>query len=81
MKHIIHITTVLLSLLCMVIKSYAQPALKDNLYIHLDTSRISSGVLYDRVYPWAELDRFTVQDTVDYNFAKQAWYELYLATL
>lgn len=72
--------TVLLSLQSIVNNTYGQSALKDNLYIHLDTSRISSGVLYDRVYPWAELDRFTVQDTVDYNFAKQAWYELYLST-
>lgn len=51
----------------------------DSSYRYLDKSRIQTGALYDRVFPWADLVAYTASDTVDYQYVKQAWYELYLS--
>ena len=42
---------------------------------------MTTGVLYDRVYPWVDLN--VVKDStfqISYSFIKQAWLELYLAS-
>ena len=57
-------------------------SIQDSLYQHLDKEKIITGVLYDRVYPWAGLDIFVAEnakDTLDFSFVKQAWTELYLS--
>jgi len=54
---------------------------QDSLFQHLDKNKISTGVLYERVYPWADLNEdkdSTFQ--ISYSFIKQAWLELYLAS-
>lgn len=54
---------------------------QDSIFKNLDKSRISTGVLYDRVYPWAGLsDTADRNHPIDYNFARQAWLELELAS-
>lgn len=62
--------------------SLSYTALQDKAFMHLDKNRIPTGVLYDRVYPWADLVAFTNREnkTVDYAFVRQAWYELQLST-
>src|SRR5690554_3627754 len=54
---------------------------KDSLFQHLDKSKMTTGVLYDRVYPWVDLN--VAKDStfqISYSFIKQAWLELYLAS-
>ncbi|HZH88345.1 MAG TPA: hypothetical protein VFD78_04120 [Chitinophagaceae bacterium] len=54
---------------------------KDSLFQHLDKSKVTTGVLYDRVFPWVDLN--VVKDStfqISYSFIKQAWLELYLAS-
>lgn len=54
---------------------------KDALFQHLDKSKVTTGVLYDRVYPWVDLN--VAKDStfqISYPFIKQAWLELYLAS-
>src|SRR5690625_5026900 len=54
---------------------------KDSLFQYLDKSKVTTGVLYDRVYPWVDLN--VAKDStfqVSYSFIKQAWLELYLAS-
>ncbi|RQO31289.1 hypothetical protein DBR32_04795 [Taibaiella sp. KBW10] len=53
---------------------------QDSLFLHLDKTRIPSGVLYDRVFPWADLSLGRLPDLIDYAYTEQAWYELELAT-
>lgn len=61
--------------------SLSYTAQQDQAFIHLDKSRIATGALYDRVFPWADLTAFSSREdkNVDYAFARQAWYELQLA--
>jgi hypothetical protein len=40
---------------------------------------IPHGVLYDRVLPWASLDRSVSGDTVSTDLLAQAWHELDLS--
>src|SRR5690606_37709394 len=54
---------------------------KDSLFQYLDKSKVTTGVLYDRVYHWVDLN--VAKDStfqVSYSFIKQAWLELYLAS-
>src|SRR5690554_7747008 len=54
---------------------------KDALFQHLDKSKVTTGVLYDRVYPWVDLN--VAKDSTfqtSYPFIKQACLELYLAS-
>ena len=54
---------------------------KDSLFQHLYKSKVTTGVLYDRVYPWVDLN--VAKDStfqISYPFIKQAWLELYLAS-
>lgn len=54
---------------------------KVSLFQHLDKSKVTTGVLYDRVYPWVDLN--VAKDStfqISYPFIKQAWLELYLAS-
>ena len=58
-------------------KAQTHIAIQDSTLSHLNKSKITSGALYDRVYSWANLDTYN-NDTIYYNFVKQAWHELYL---
>ena len=60
------------------VKAQTHIAIQDSTLSHLNKSKITSGALYDRVYSWANLDTYN-NDTIDYNFVKQAWHELYLS--
>lgn len=58
-------------------------ALFDSYTSALDKSQIPTGILYDRVVPFANLPQFNPDhplDTSDYSHWKQAYYELYLST-
>lgn len=48
------------------------------MFIHLDKSGITTGILYDRVFPFANLPFFNVNqpDTIDVTFFIQAGSEL-----
>ncbi len=60
-------------------QTYTQ--MQDSLMLHLNKTLIPSGILYDRVYPWASLPHLDAStDTIDYSYVKQAWYELELAS-
>src|SRR5690625_1134804 len=54
---------------------------QDSLFQHLDKNKISTGVLYERVYPWAGLNEEKEEGfSLSFTFVKQAWLELYLAS-
>lgn len=53
---------------------------QDSLFQNLDKRKITTGVLYDRVFIWANVHLLEAGDTITYSFAQQAWHELYLAT-
>lgn len=53
----------------------------DSLFENLDKSKIETGILYDRVVPFAQLDQFNVKlDTANFKLFRQAWSELYNAS-
>ncbi|MGJ3234722.1 T9SS type A sorting domain-containing protein [Marivirga sp.] len=53
----------------------------DSLFENLDKSKIETGILYDRVVPFAQLDQFNAkQDTANFKLFRQAWSELYNAS-
>jgi hypothetical protein len=80
MKKILFSVALLLS----VLNSRAQQTytqVQDSLMQQLDKALIPTGILYDRVYPWASLTHINSGvDTLDYDYVKQAWYELELAS-
>ena len=46
--------------------------IQDSMYRHLDKSNVPTGVLYDRVYPWANLIENVAKvenDTIDFDDA------------
>jgi hypothetical protein len=53
----------------------------DSLFQNLNKSNITTGILYDRVYPYAMLHVFNTAyfDTSNMYHFKQAYYELYNA--
>ena len=52
-------------------QTYTQ--MQDSLMLHLNKTLIPSGILYDRVYPWASLPHLDAStDTIDYSYEKQA---------
>jgi len=51
----------------------------DSLFMHVDKSKVKTGILYDRVFPFARLDKFTSKDTTGYDHFRQAYSELYTA--
>lgn len=56
----------------------------DHFITPLDKSQFTTGVLYDRVYPFAQLHRFSSripQDTSSYRHFVQAYHEISLASL
>jgi len=57
---------------------YAEKA--DSLFANLDKSSVSTGILYDRAFPLSRFDLYnSANDTVDYEYISQAYYELYQA--
>src|SRR5687767_1722702 len=57
---------------------YAEKA--DSLFMNLDKSLITTGILYDRAFPLSRFDLYNpAADTVDYEYISQAYYELYQA--
>src|SRR4051812_37466070 len=54
----------------------------DSVFQNLNKSYISTGVLYDRVYPYAMLHMFNTAyfDTTNVHHFKQGYYELYHAS-
>jgi hypothetical protein len=50
----------------------------DSLLTHLNKSLVTTGILYDRVFPFARLDEFK-NDTTNFEHYKQAYHELYSA--
>lgn len=78
----------LIALLCLFAippKLYAQDDLyrhmTDSLFQHLDKSEITTGVLYDRVFPLSRLNQFNLAspDTSNYQHFIQAYSEFYRA--
>src|SRR5690606_36932436 len=53
--------------------------IQDSLYQYLDKSRIETGVLYNRVFPWANITAVKPGDSLYASRTRQAWQELYLA--
>lgn len=52
----------------------------DTILQNLDKSYVTTGVLYDRAFPLSRFDVFNpATDTATYQFATQAYYELYQA--
>ena len=53
----------------------------DSVFINLNKTFITSGILYDRVYPFARLHMFNTTnfDTSNVQHFSQAYYELYNA--
>ncbi len=80
------IFTLLLSLLA--VSGFAQDApdslvvqppytvIIDSALYHLDKNRVPHGILYDRVYPFAELTELEQGDTVGIGYFLQAFSEL-----
>lgn len=55
-------------------KTYVQTM--DSLFSEIDKRLITTGILYDRVVPFARLDEFQPNDTSGFNHFRQAWSEL-----
>ncbi len=53
--------------------------ISDSLMENVDKSRIKTGILYDRVFPFARLDKFNnkTTDTTGFQHFRQAYSELY----
>jgi hypothetical protein len=55
----------------------------DSLFAPLDKNRVTTGILYERVMPWADIDLFNLpsEDTFisKYSYYCQAYFELYNA--
>ena len=77
--------TTLVGGLCLLLMCHAQSdnpfTLKvDSVTVPLDKSYITTGILYDRVRPFAALDLFNPQtDTSEYYLFTQAYFELFHA--
>src|SRR5690606_36959409 len=54
----------------------------DSMLVNIDKSGLTSGILYERVFPWARLDSVNLLDefTAGKDYYDQALYELYLAS-
>lgn len=79
MNKILYTLTFLLLAKCSNAQTYTQQ--RDSLLQYLDPELVPTGVLYDRVFPWADLTADTLDiGKVSYEFAQQAWYELELAS-
>ncbi len=48
----------------------------DSALHHLDKNRVPHGILYDRVYPFAELTELEESDTISIGYFLQAFSEL-----
>lgn len=52
----------------------------DDIFSNLNKSDVTSGILYDRTFPFSELYAYnTATDTCENSFLEQAYYELYNA--
>ncbi len=60
-------------------KTYTQTI--DSLFINLNKTEITTGILYDRVYPFAALEKFNLgaSDTASNRYFTQAYLELFTA--
>src|SRR3954471_9601318 len=67
------------SLRAQTVSSFTHDA--DSLFQNLDKSYVTTGVLYDRIYPYAMLHVFNSSyfDTTNVYHFKQGYYELYNA--
>ena len=54
--------------------------IQDSLFQHLDKSKITTGVLYDRAFHWEDAAAYKAGDTLDFDRAMQIYYEFYLST-
>ncbi|ADR22429.1 hypothetical protein MATR_37250 [Marivirga tractuosa] len=53
----------------------------DSVFEDLDKTKISTGILYDRVPSFANIEQFNkAYDTANFNLFRQAWSELYRAS-
>src|SRR5690625_702601 len=63
-------------------EEYDEPEVSiDSLLINIDKTAFTSGVLYERVFPWAQLDMFNDSVSVSHvKYFEQALLELYKAS-
>lgn len=61
-------------------KTYTETV--DSIYHNLNKAEITTSILYDRVFPFANIDYFNYinPDTSNYEYFKQAYFELYTAS-
>jgi|GEM_PF-2093610 len=58
--------------------SYIQ--VQDNHMQHLNKAKVTTGVLYDRVFQWGNADNVESEDSVNTERVTQIWHELHQAT-
>ena len=53
---------------------------QDSIFHYLDKSKITTGVLADRAYPWVNLTTIDYNDTFSTKKIKQIWHQLHTST-
>ncbi len=89
MKQILLMAFLMLSLQSAFAQTHDEPEPNiDSMLVNIDKSNFTSGILYERVFPWAHLDLFqnkesktdTIVNIADTDYFEQALLELYQAS-
>jgi len=76
-------TMFFLILSILVISSSLKAQVNDSTFMFLDKSQINTGILYDKTYPFSNIEKYngTSDSTCTYSNWKQMYYEIYRAQI